>query len=80
MNYQALDGQHLLVFLFHFGWTTVELSKELGIAQPTISRIARGKQLPRRETYDKILALTEKECLRIKEMRDRFIALSRDFA
>ena len=80
MNYSFLDGQHLIIFLKHFGWNTIDISKELGLSQPTISRIASGKQHPTRETYDKILSLVERECGRVKEMRIRLLSLTKDFA
>ena len=69
------NPRDVVQLLLDYGWSRKGIAREIGVSQPTISRIASGKRLPRRETNKKLLAFAELESKKISALRERLISM-----
>lgn len=70
-----LDIRDVIDILHKYGYSNAEIAKETGVDRPSVSRIANGLVQPRRETYQKILDLAERESAKNVELCKRLISL-----
>lgn len=64
----------MIGILKSFGWTQKEIASEIGVTQGTLSRVQSGAQSLRRKSVDKLMVLLEREGLRIKALREKFLS------
>ena len=70
-----LTAHDVLELLRDYGYTIVDIAEALDMTPASLSRIYHGHAQPRRETYQKILDLAERESAKNVELCKRLISL-----